>query len=347
MDADKVAVLVAGSWETALASVLADNGLDVHLWTHNEEQAQEIHTKRENHKFLPGVKLPDRIMATTSMETAVAGASLVVIASPSAAMADVAQRMAPYLSAEASIVHASKGFEEGTTRRMTEVIMSCVPTSFHNRLAVLSGPSHAEEVIRRCPTTVVVAAFARETAEFVQKLLINSYFRVYTHPDVIGVEVGGALKNIIAIGGGLSDGLGFGDNAKAALLTRGLTEITRLGTAMGADPRTFSGLSGVGDLVVTCTSQHSRNWKAGHLLAQGRSMEEVLETMGMVVEGVKTTRSAHQLAMKHGVEMPITAQLYEVLFHGKDPRAAVEDLMRRDRTREIDHLDDIRAADWP
>ncbi len=346
MAAHKIAVLVAGSWGTALASVLADNGHDVYLWSRHEKQAKEINEKRENSQYLPGVRLPEHLRATSSLEEAVSGADMVVIVAPSSAMGEVTSRMSPYVGEKTVIVHASKGFEEGTMRRMTEVILGHLPATYHSQVAVLSGPSHAEEVVRKCPTTVVVAAFKRETAEFVQQLFINSYFRVYTHPDVIGVEVGGALKNIIAIGSGLSDGLGFGDNAKAALLTRGLAEITRLGTAMGADPLTFSGLSGVGDLVVTCTSRHSRNWKAGYMLAQGKSMQEVLETMGMVVEGVKTTRSAYQLAHRYGVEMPITTQLYEVLFHDKDPRTAVEELMRRDRTREIEQWEVKRALDW-
>jgi glycerol-3-phosphate dehydrogenase (NAD(P)+) len=221
---------------------------------------------------------------------------------------------------------------------MSEVLCEELGEAFRKRVAVLSGPSHAEEVIQKCPTTVVVASECQETAEQVQMLFMNSYFRVYTNPDVVGVEVGGALKNIIALASGLADGLGFGDNAKAALMTRGLAEIARLGSAMGAQPITFVGLAGMGDLVVTCTSRHSRNWRAGHMISQGKKLGEVLEQMGMVVEGVRTTKVANALAKWYQVEMPITAQLYEVLFNGKEPKQAVKELMGRGRTTEIEEI---------
>ncbi|MFC0214872.1 NAD(P)H-dependent glycerol-3-phosphate dehydrogenase [Paenibacillus chartarius] len=331
-----IAVLVAGSWGTALASVLAVNGHSVKLWTRSEEQAQDINYNRRNSRFLPDVELPEGLTATTSMEDAVRDAEAVVIVAPSAAMRDVAGQLQPLLRRETLLVHATKGFEAGTLKRMTEVLAAELPQTDPERLVVLSGPSHAEEVVLRRPTTIVVASQHLEAAEAAQDLFMNSYFRVYTNPDVVGVEIGGALKNIIALGAGLCDGLNFGDNAKAALLTRGLAEITRLGVAMGANPLTFLGLAGIGDLVVTCTSRHSRNWRAGSLLAQGLSLDEVLKQMGMVVEGVKTTAAAWRLAGKYGVSMPIAEQLHAVLFEGKAAHAASLDLMGRVRTHEIE-----------
>ncbi|WP_028610516.1 NAD(P)H-dependent glycerol-3-phosphate dehydrogenase [Paenibacillus harenae] len=334
----RAAVLVAGSWGTALASVLACNGYEVMLWTRNAEQASGIRDTGENSRFLPGVKLPELIYATTDMQEALDGAELALFVAPSGAMREVASQAAPYLASGTLIVHATKGFETDTLKRMTTVLAEELGGSM-DELVVLSGPSHAEEVIRKQPTTVVVASANLQAAEQAQDALMNNHFRVYTNPDVVGVEVAGAIKNIIALGAGLSDGLKFGDNAKAALLTRGLAEIGRLGTAMGANPLTFAGLAGVGDLVVTCTSQHSRNWRAGYMLADGTPLDEVLSRMGMVVEGVRTTRAAHDLAKQFEVEMPITAQLYEVLFANKAPRTAVEHLMGRLRTHEIEELE--------
>lgn len=339
---DKVAVLVAGSWGTALASVLADNDKDISIWSRNAQQVEEMNILHTNERFLPGVQLSPRIHATASMEEALSGANAVLLVAPSSAMRSVAAAMKPYIQPDMTVIHATKGFETGTLERMSQVIADELPQLEPGRIAVLSGPSHAEEVIRRCPTTVVVASESQETAELAQDLFINSYFRVYTNADIIGVEVGGALKNIIALGAGLTDGLEFGDNAKAALLTRGLAEISRLGTAMGASPLTFAGLAGVGDLVVTCTSKHSRNWRAGYMLAQGSTLEQVLQQMGMVVEGVKTTQAAFVLAQRYDVTMPITEQLHQVLFSGKSPRAAVEDLMGRGRTHEIEETANFR-----
>jgi len=338
MTGTTVAVLVAGSWGTALASVLADNGHDVRLWTRHREQADEITRHHTNRKYLPDVTLPERLTATASMEAAVGGAEAVVLVAPSAAMREVAAQLKPLIRPQTLIIHATKGFEADSLKRMSEVIAEELPQIDPRRIVVLSGPSHAEEVIRRCPTTVVVAAPDAGAAEAAQDLFINANFRVYTNPDVTGVEVSGALKNIIALGAGLSDGLGFGDNAKAALLTRGLAEISRLGIAMGANPLTFAGLAGVGDLVVTCTSKHSRNWRAGFMLAQGQSVDEVLSAMGMVVEGVRTTKAAYDLAKRHNVVMPITNELYQLLFAGKSPVLAVEDLMGRGRTHEIENI---------
>jgi glycerol-3-phosphate dehydrogenase (NAD(P)+) len=330
----KAAILVAGSWGTALASVLADNGHEVTLWTRSAGQAEEIGLSHTNSRFLPDTLLPPSIRATTEMKEALHEAELVLFAAPSSAMREVAAAAAGAISSEAVIIHAAKGFESVTLERMSQVLAGELGRD-EREIVVLSGPSHAEEVVRKLPTTVVVASVFPGPAKLAQDAFINSCFRVYTNPDVIGVEVAGAIKNIIALGAGLSDGLGFGDNAKAALLTRGLAEIGRLGSAMGAAMMTFAGLAGLGDLIATCTSPHSRNWRAGSLLASGLSLEEVLERIGMVVEGVRTTRFARTLATRYGVEMPITDQLYEVLFEGKEPREAVEMLMLRDRTGEL------------
>ena len=331
----KVAVLVAGSWGTALAAVLADNGHEVRLWTRHAAQAEEINRTHVNARYLPDVRLPGTIKAMTELGDAVTGADAVLFVAPSSALREVARAAAPYLGSQTLVIHAIKGFEVDTLKRMSSVLAEELPVA-SERLVVLSGPSHAEEVVRKQPTTVVVAAADQSTAERAQDYFINQYFRVYTNTDVVGVEVAGAIKNIIALGAGLSDGLGFGDNAKAALITRGLAEIGRLGEAMGANMLTFAGLAGVGDLIVTCTSQHSRNWRAGSLLAQGLSVDEVLARMGMVVEGIRTTSAAHALAARHNVQMPITEQLYAVLFEGKSPRLAVEHLMARGRTQEMD-----------
>jgi len=338
MALSKIAVLVAGSWGTALARVLADNGHRVLLWTRNPAQVEEINKLRSNEKFLPGAVLPDTITATSDIAEAVSDAEAVLFVAPSSAMRDVARQAARFISRDALVIHATKGFETDTLKRMSTVLAEELGRSEHH-IVVLSGPSHAEEVIQRHPTTIVVSAREIACAEAAQDLFMNnSYFRVYTNPDYMGVETAGAIKNIIALGAGLSDGLGYGDNAKAALITRGLAEIARLGEAMGANALTFAGLAGVGDLIVTCTSQHSRNWRAGSMLAQGLSLSEVLDRMGMVVEGVKTTKAAYVLARRHGVEMPITDQLHAVLFDGLSPDKAVGLLMGRVKTHEIEEV---------
>jgi len=334
----KIAVLVAGSWGTALSRVLADNGHRVRLWTRNSAQAEEINRTRANARFLPGAELPEGIEATSDIAEALEGAEAVLFVAPSAAMRDVAKQAARYLHKDALVIHATKGFETGTLKRMSVVLAEELERE-ERSIVVLSGPSHAEEVVLQHPTTIVVAAKEIACAEAAQDLFMNhSYFRVYTNPDALGVETAGAIKNIIALGAGLSDGLGFGDNAKAALITRGLAEISRLGEAMGANPLTFAGLAGIGDLIGTCTSRHSRNWRAGSMLAQGMPLPEVLEKMGMVVEGVRTTQAAYALARQYGVEMPITDQLHAVLFEGLAPAKAVGALMRRVRTHEIEEV---------
>lgn len=336
MASKSVTVLVAGSWGTALACVLADNGHRVTLWTRNEAQAREINEQKRNSKYLPDSRLPEGISATTNMPSALAGAEAVVFVPPSSAMREIAKAAAPHLAPGALVVHATKGFESDSLKRMSEVLAEELGRPAEE-IVVLSGPSHAEEVIIRHPTTVVVASPSIPCAEEAQDLFMNdAYFRVYTNPDIVGAEIAGAIKNIIALGAGVSDGLGFGDNAKAALITRGLAEIARLGSAMGANPMTFAGLAGVGDLIGTCTSRHSRNWRAGSLLGEGIGLEEALKRIGMVVEGVRTTQAAQKLAARYQVEMPITNELYQVLFDGKSATDAIGALMGRVRTHEIE-----------
>lgn len=330
----KVTVIVAGSWGTALASVLASNGYDVHIWTRSEVQAKEINEQHTNNKYLPEHKLASNIVATTSLQKALENSALALFVVPSSAMREIAHQAAPFLAKTTVVVHATKGFEPQTLSRMSQVLAEELGRDIAE-IGVLSGPSHAEEVILKQPTTVVVAAEQTSVAERAQELLMSKTFRVYTNDDVIGIEVAGALKNIIALAAGLLNGLQFGDNAKAALLTRGLAEISRLGVAMGANPMTFIGLAGVGDLVVTATSPHSRNWRAGFLLASGKSLDDVLSEMGMVVEGVKTTRAAFELAKLHHIDMPITEQLYDVLFLNTPLQDSVMKLMSRDKTYEM------------
>jgi len=334
----RIGIVGSGSWGTALAIVLADNAHQVEIWARRPEQADEINRNHTNEKYLPGVRLPDTITASSEVEQVVKQKEIILFVVPSHSIREVARQVKGYIPQKALIIHAIKGLELSTHKRISEILLEELPNSLHERIAVLSGPSHAEEVSRRSPTTVVVASSSIHTAEEAQDALINHHFRVYTNPDVVGLEIGGALKNIIALGAGISDGLQFGDNAKAALMTRGLAEISRLGVHMGANPLTFSGLAGVGDLIVTCTSRHSRNWRAGNMLGQGHSLQEVLSVMGMVVEGVRTTKAAYELSFQCGIEMPITQQLYQVLFENKEPRKAVEDLMGRLKTHEMEEV---------
>jgi glycerol-3-phosphate dehydrogenase (NAD(P)+) len=333
-----VTVIGAGSWGTALAIVLADNDHEVRLWSHNEGQVKEMNQYHTNKKYLPDIKLPDLIIGYSSLNDALMGVENIILAVPTKAIREVLGSIRAVQKAPLTITHVSKGIEPNTLLRITEIIKEEMPKELLKDVVVLSGPSHAEEVSLRHPTTVTVSSENMEAAEHIQDLFINQNFRVYTNSDVIGVEIGGALKNIIALAAGITDGLGYGDNAKAALMTRGLAEIARLGTKMGANPLTFSGLAGIGDLIVTCTSVHSRNWKAGNLLGKGKTLEEVLNNMGMVVEGVRTTKAAYQLANKYDVQMPITSVLYHVLFNGKNPKDAVDVLMTRGRTHEMEDL---------
>jgi glycerol-3-phosphate dehydrogenase (NAD(P)+) len=338
---EAVAVIGAGSWGTALAMVLADNGHEVRLWSHNESQVKEINQYHMNKKYLPDIQLPELIVGYASLSDTLAGIKTVILAVPTKAIREVLGKVRTVQNSPLTIAHVSKGIEPDSLLRISELIKEEMPTELLKAVVVLSGPSHAEEVSRRHPTTVTVSSEDMSAAEEIQDLFINHNFRVYTNPDVIGVEIGGALKNIIALAAGITDGLGYGDNAKAALITRGLAEIARLGTKMGANPLTFSGLAGIGDLIVTCTSVHSRNWRAGNLLGKGNNLEEVLDNMGMVVEGVRTTKAAYQLAQKFNVSMPITCALYDVLFNGKNAKDAVDVLMARGKTHEMEDLVNI------
>ncbi|MFP7445399.1 NAD(P)H-dependent glycerol-3-phosphate dehydrogenase [Bacillus infantis] len=337
----KITVAGAGSWGTALAMVLADNGRQVRLWGHNPVQIKEINEQHTNQKYLPDIKLPSGIQGFSSLEEALDGVDTLILAVPTKAIREVAGKINEFQRVPLTIVHVSKGIEPDTLLRISEMIEEEFTSEALGSVVVLSGPSHAEEVSLRHPTTVTVSSKNIEAAEHIQDLFINHNFRVYTNPDIIGVEIGGALKNIIALAAGITDGLGYGDNAKAALITRGLAEIARLGTKMGASPLTFSGLTGIGDLIVTCTSVHSRNWRAGNLLGKGHSLQEVLDNMGMVVEGVRTTKAAYQLAEKYNVKMPITEALYEVLFNGADPKESVDKLMARGKTHEMEDLANV------
>ncbi|WP_217282362.1 NAD(P)H-dependent glycerol-3-phosphate dehydrogenase [Bacillus sp. CRN 9] len=338
---EKVAVIGAGSWGTALAMVLADNGHEVRIWGHKEEQITEINTLHTNEKYLPSVPLPHNITGFSSLDEVLSEIETIILAVPTKAIREVLNKIAKIRSEPLIIVHVSKGIEPDSLLRISEMIEQEMPADLLKDIVVLSGPSHAEEVSLRHPTTVSVSASNMETAEKVQDMFINQNFRVYTNPDIVGVEIGGALKNIIALAAGISDGLGYGDNAKAALVTRGLAEITRLGVKMGASPLTFSGLAGIGDLIVTCTSKHSRNWRAGNLIGQGHNLDEVLKNMGMVVEGVRTTKAAHQLAVKYDVKMPITSVLYDILFNGVNAKDGVDMLMARSKTNEMEDIANV------
>lgn len=335
---EKIAVVGAGSWGTALAMVLADNKHEVRIWGHNSKQIDEINEFHTNRKYLPDIQLSAEIKGYVSLEQALEGIDTIILAVPTKAYREVLANIAKIAKVPLTVVHVSKGIEPDTLLRISEMIEEAGSPKWLKNIVVLSGPSHAEEVSLRHPTTVTVSSKNMEAAEFIQDLFMNKYFRVYTNPDLIGVEIGGALKNIIALAAGISDGLGYGDNAKAALMTRGLAEITRLGIAMGANPLTFSGLTGIGDLIVTCTSVHSRNWRAGNMLGKGQKLSEVLENMGMVVEGVRTTKAAFQLAKKYKVNMPITEALYGILFNGQDVKGAVDQLMTRIKTNEMEEL---------
>jgi len=338
-----VSVIGAGSWGTAVAMLLAGKGCTVKLWVRNSRLADEIKRKRENSEYLPGVVLQDNIEASADLEYSLYGSEAAVIATPSHAMRDMCGKMKPFLNKEQVIISLTKGIENDTLLRMSEIIKEFMP---ENEVAALSGPSHAEEVARGIPTAVVASSVKRQVAEYVQDLFMTPASRVYTNPDIIGVELGGALKNIMAVGAGIIDGLGLGDNTKAAVMTRGIVEIARLGEAMGARRATFAGLSGIGDLIVTCTSMHSRNRRAGIAIGQGKSVEEVLGSTRMVVEGIRTTKSAYQLAQREKVEMPITQEIYNLLFNKADVRNSVLNLTTRSKTHEMEDIAELRGFDW-
>ncbi|GAB4223735.1 MAG: NAD(P)H-dependent glycerol-3-phosphate dehydrogenase [Acidobacteriota bacterium] len=316
-----------GGWGTAVAMVLCDAGRDVTLWGYDPAYIERMSQTRVNEKFLPGIELPEALRLEADFARAVAGAELVVSAVPTVYLRATWSRCAPALPPDVPVVSLTKGIEHETLARPSEILHELLGTE---RLAVLSGPSHAEEVARRCPTTVVVSSADAALARMIQQTLITPNFRVYTSDDPVGVELGGALKNVIALAAGAVLGLELGDNAMAALLTRGLAEMTRLGVALGARERTFAGLSGLGDLVVTCTSRHGRNRRVGIELGRGRSLPEILAGMNQVAEGVNTARSARELAARAGVELPICEQVYRVLYEDADPRQAVIELMTRE-----------------
>ena len=327
-------VIGAGSWGTALARTLARNGHNVTVWSIMEDEIKMLSEKREHELKLPGVKLPESIVFTTDLELAIKGKDMLVLAVPSPFTRSTSKSMAPFVEQDQLIVNVAKGIEDVTYMTLTDIIEQEIPQA---TVAVLSGPSHAEEVGRGIPTTIVVGARTKETAEYIQNIFMSDVFRVYISPDVLGIELGAALKNVVALAAGIADGLGYGDNTKAALITRGITEIARLGTAMGGKFETFCGLSGIGDLIVTCASMHSRNRRAGILIGQGKSMEEAMAEVKMVVEGVYSAKAAKELAAKYHVELPIIEQVNEVLFDGKSAAAAVKDLMIRDK--KIEHQD--------
>lgn len=324
----KIGVVGAGSWGTALAILLHNNGHEVTTWSRKEEDVKLFTEKRENPSKLPGVKIPEQIAFTSSLEHAVQGMDVIVSAVPSVAVRSTAAKMTSVIEKGQIIVNVAKGVEESTLMTMSEVIQQEIPQA---NVCVLSGPSHAEEVSRGLPTTCVVSSKCRKTAEYLQNIFMSPAFRVYTTPDILGVELGAALKNVIALAAGAADGLGYGDNTKAALITRGIGEIARLGTAMGARIESFYGLSGMGDLIVTCASQHSRNRRAGYLIGQGYTMDQAMKEVKMVVEGVYSAKAALRLSEKYQVEMPIVQEICKVLFEDKPAKEAVYDLMVRDK----------------
>lgn len=337
----KITILGAGSWGTAIAKLLYDNGHKVTMWSFLQEQADIINKEHENKEFLPSVFIPKDLKVTHIDKDAIGDSEIIVLAVPSKFVRQTIKRFKPLLNEKNIIVNVAKGLEDDTLYRLSEVIEEELPMC---KVVVMSGPSHAEEVSKKIPTACVSTSKDLKTAEYIQDIFMNPYFRVYTSVDIIGVELGGALKNVIALAAGISEGLGFGDNTKAALMTRGLTEISRLGVAMGADMITFNGLTGIGDLIVTCTSMHSRNRRAGILIGKGKSLKETLDQVHMVVEGVCTAKAAYDLSIKYNVEMPIIKEIYEVLFEGADPKLAVTNLMCRDKTSEHDREDIARLG---
>ncbi len=334
----KIGVIGAGSWGTTLANLLSNKGLDVTLWVYEAELFEAMSEKRENTVFLPQITLNENLRFTNSLEEASKDKHLIVSVTPSHFVRTVMKEIGPYLRPDAAIVSASKGIENDSLMTMSEVLRDVLPPILHPRLCFLSGPSFAREVAVNKPTVVAVASKNRSLAQDVQQILATPYFRVYTNYDVIGVEIGGALKNVIAIAAGACDGLGLGSNSQAALITRGLAEMARLGIRMGANPLTFSGLTGMGDLVLTCTDNQSRNRSVGYHMGQGEKIDDILGRMKMVAEGIKTTRSAYNLMKRHEVDMPITEQVYNGLYEGKPAAEVVDTLMNRSLKSELQGL---------
>jgi len=331
----KISVLGAGSWGTALAIILSNNGHDVTLWEYKKEYVKGLIKHHENKIFLPGISIPQEITITHSLEQASTNQHMIVIAIPTQFVRSVLKKMKKYSFLNTTFVSVAKGIEKGTLVTVDQIISEELNIDDDN-IAVLSGPSHAEEVSRKIPTAVVAASRNIDTAKDVQAAFMTSYFRVYSTTDIVGVELGGALKNVIAIGAGIIDGAKFGDNTKAAIMTRGIAEISRLGIQLGARPETFSGLSGMGDLIVTCMSKHSRNRYVGEQIGMGKKLPDVLKSMKMVAEGVETCKSVHELAAKHQIEVPIATAVYNILFNERDPIKVTYELMSRGMKAELE-----------
>ena len=328
----KVAFLGGGSFGTALSIMLAKAGMEVNIWDRKLSVINDINIKRENIKYLPNIILPAGVTAFIEIEKALQDCTVIVLAVPSHVIREMSKLIAPHLKQDQIVVSIAKGIEDSSFKRISEVIEEELP---NNPIVILSGPSHAEEVALDLPTTVVVTSKNMEHAKVVQNIFMTSKFRVYTNEDIIGVEIGGAVKNIIALAAGVADGIGYGDNSKAALMTRGMSEIVKVGTALGGKTETFYGLTGMGDLIVTCTSMHSRNRRAGILIGKGATMDKASEDVGMIVEGIKATKAFYELKEKMKISMPITDSLYKVLFEGKDPKYGVYELMSRDKKDEF------------
>jgi len=331
-----VGVVGAGSWGTALANLLAEKGIPISLWVFEEDLCETMQETRENSLYLPGIQLSSLVQPDNDIKAVVSGKQALIMAVPSHVYRDVAVQMLGCLQESVVLVSATKGIENDTLKTMSGIWDEIMPDTLRWEYAVLSGPSFAREVVMNVPTAVTVASADKEVAKQMQQLFSTQRFRAYSSTDVIGVELGGALKNIVAIAAGIIDGLGFGSNTRAALVTRGLAEMSRLGTSMGAHPLTFLGLAGVGDLVLTCTGDLSRNRKVGYQLGQGKKLQEILADMKMVAEGVKTTRSVYHLAQKQGVELPICQQMYRILYEDQSPKEAVAELMQRDLKHEVE-----------
>ncbi len=330
----KISVLGAGGWGTTLAVLLHYNGHSVTLWEYKKNYAKVLDKKRINDLYLPGIQIPDEININHDLDESTSGKNMIVLAVPSQFLRSVVEKTKLTNIKNSLLVSVAKGIEKKSLLTMSQMLKNVFPSLDEQQIGVISGPSHAEEVSRRIPTAVVAASKSAETSKSIQAAFITSYFRVYASTDILGVELGGAFKNVIAIGAGIIDGAKFGDNTKAAIMTRGIAEISRLGVAMGSQPETFAGLSGMGDLIVTCMSRHSRNRYVGEQIGAGKKLKEVLKTMTMVAEGVETSRSASQLSKSYEVETPITDEVYKILFEDKDPVKATTDLMTRDMKME-------------
>lgn len=330
-----IGVIGGGSWGTALAILLSNKGHDVNMWLRDKKQLEDMNNTRINNKYLPDVKLPSNLKLTLDLEEVNYKKDAIILSVGTHGIREVLGKSKPYIKPSQLVVNVSKGIENDSLLTISQIVKEILPGS---KYAILSGPSHAEEVAKDIPTAVVSASEEKNIAEFVQDLFITPSFRVYTNQDVMGVELGGALKNVIALGAGISDGLNCGDNTKAALMTRGIFEMARLGEKMGAELNTFSGLAGIGDLIVTCTSMHSRNRRAGILIGQGLKIDDAISQIGMVVEGIKTTKSTYMLSKKYNIDMPITVEIYGVIYEGKDVKNSVTNLMIRDRKDEMENI---------